>query len=166
MAPATVWPMIWKVRVVANMRATHGTRYLGIDSMRLIPAVRSRTPRNGTHNPRQGMIWLLSWSTGTFVSHAAPRTPAVNMANWAVPNPRRDAPAIIAPAASSATPVTMRAPGSSTAMGGSRLRSGPSMSPSRATQKAHSATTNAARNGVRTARAFLLPDNHMNPAVT
>ncbi|MDU6250523.1 MAG: hypothetical protein E6621_01170, partial [Cutibacterium avidum] len=33
--------------------------YLGIDSMRLIPAVRSRTPRNGTHNPRQGMIWLL-----------------------------------------------------------------------------------------------------------
>ena len=63
-------------------------------------------------------------------------------------------------------PVTMSAPGSSTAMGGSRLRIGLVMSPSCAAPNAANAMMNAARNGVRVATERHRPESRMKAAVT
>ena len=81
------------------------------------------------------------------ITRAAASTPNVNSNSWTVPKISRALPATIAPAASSDMPVTISAPGSSTAIGASSVRSGPSSRSTSAAPKIRQPVAKAATTG-------------------
>ena len=104
-------------------------------------------PNGAAHQPSSVTLTLPSNCAGVPSNAAAAATPKANNSSWTVPYISRDDPATMAPAANSDSPVTIRAPGSSTASGGSTVRNAPSSRPASAAAKTRADTAKAATVG-------------------